>query len=66
MAAILLIRGARIIDGTGAPWFAGDVRLRDGRIRDRAARCRRMAPKRSMRTGAIWRPASSTRIATTT
>jgi N-acyl-D-amino-acid deacylase len=33
MASDLLIRGARIIDGTGAPWFAGDVRIGgDGRI----------------------------------
>ena len=29
----MLIRGARIIDGTGAPWFAGDVRIgKEGRI----------------------------------
>jgi len=28
----LLVRGARIIDGTGAPWFLGDVRIRGGRI----------------------------------
>jgi N-acyl-D-amino-acid deacylase len=27
-----LIRGARVIDGSGAPWFAADVRLQDGRI----------------------------------
>src|SRR3954447_25103411 len=27
MGSELLIRGARIIDGTGAPWFAGDVRI---------------------------------------
>ena len=32
MAPDTLIRNARIIDGTGAPWFAGDVRLRDGKI----------------------------------
>ncbi|HSZ90053.1 MAG TPA: hypothetical protein VK822_11855 [Acetobacteraceae bacterium] len=32
MPGDLLIRGARIIDGTGAPWFVGDARIRDGRI----------------------------------
>lgn len=28
----LLIRNARILDGTGNPWFLGDVGIRDGRI----------------------------------
>lgn len=28
----LLIRDARIIDGTGAPWFFGDVAVRGGRV----------------------------------
>ncbi len=27
-----LIRNGRLIDGTGSPWFAGDVALQDGRI----------------------------------
>jgi len=28
----LVIRNGRIIDGTGSPWYAGDVGIRDGRI----------------------------------
>ena len=28
----LLIRNGRIIDGTGSPWYAGDLAIRDGRI----------------------------------
>jgi N-acyl-D-aspartate/D-glutamate deacylase len=32
MTADLIIRGARIIDGTGLPAFTGDVEVRDGRI----------------------------------
>jgi len=28
----LVIRNGRIIDGTGSPWYAGDIGIRDGRI----------------------------------
>jgi adenine deaminase len=28
----LVIRNGRIIDGTGSPWYSGDVGIRDGRI----------------------------------
>jgi N-acyl-D-aspartate/D-glutamate deacylase len=28
----LILRGGRVLDGTGNPWFAADVALRDGRI----------------------------------
>ncbi len=28
----LLIRGGRIIDGTGNPWYRGDVAIQDDRV----------------------------------
>src|SRR5688572_19665889 len=28
----VIIRGGRIVDGTGAPWYIGDVGISDGRI----------------------------------
>ncbi len=28
----LVIRNGHIIDGTGSPWYSGDVGIRDGRI----------------------------------
>jgi N-acyl-D-amino-acid deacylase len=32
VSADILIRGARVIDGAGAPWFRGDLRIGAGRI----------------------------------
>jgi N-acyl-D-aspartate/D-glutamate deacylase len=62
-----LIRGARIVDGTGAPWFRGDVRVVGGRI-DAVARISTPGPaqRSSTRRTATSRPASSMPIATTT
>jgi len=34
MSQDFLIRGARVIDGTGSPWFVADVRVQNGRIQD--------------------------------
>lgn len=35
--ADILIRNARVVDGTGSPWFLADVAVRDGRISALAA-----------------------------
>lgn len=37
----IVIRGARVVDGTGAPWFRADVGIREGRI----ARIGRIRPR---------------------
>jgi N-acyl-D-amino-acid deacylase len=42
----LLITNARIIDGSGNPWFRGDVAIKDGRI----ARIGRLGPETAVRT----------------
>ena len=42
----LLITNARIVDGTGNPWFRSDVAIKDGRI----ARIGRLGPETASRT----------------
>ena len=42
----LLISNARIVDGSGNPWFRGDVAIKDGRI----ARVGRLGPDTAKRT----------------
>ena len=40
----ILIRNGRIVDGTGSPWYAGDLAIRDGRIGAIGVLCPRTAP----------------------
>ena len=56
---VVIIHG-HIIDGTGSPWYAGDVGIRDGRIAAIGNLAR--APASAPSTPAAWwsRPASST------
>ena len=28
----IVIHGGRVVDGTGAPWYTGDVAIKDGKI----------------------------------
>src|ERR1035437_3801777 len=47
----VLIRHARVIDGSGNPWFRADLAVKDGRI---AAIGRLAAPLRKKRRGGVW------------
>ena len=40
----ILIRNGHIVDGTGSPWYSGDLAIRDGRIADIGVLCPRTAP----------------------
>ncbi len=56
----VVIRNGRIIDGTGSPWYAGDIGIRDGRIAAIGKRGRRPRAAQSTRAAWWWLPASST------
>ena len=40
----ILIRNGHIVDGTGSPWYSGDLAIRDGRIAAIGVLCPRTAP----------------------
>ncbi len=40
----VLIRNGHIVDGTGSPWYSGDLAIRDGRIAAIGVLCPRTAP----------------------
>ena len=42
----LIVRNGRVIDGTGSPWYAADVAIRDGRI----AGIGNLGPARALRS----------------
>jgi len=52
----LLIRNARIIDGTGSPWFRGDLAVRDDLIVAQGARIERPAARTIDANGQVVAP----------
>ena len=56
----IVIRNGHIIDGTGSPWYAGDIGIRDGRIAA-IGRSRRARRKQTIdAAGRVVAPGSST------
>ena len=43
----IVVRGGRVVDGTGSPWYSGDVGVRDGRIAAIGVLCPLGAPDSS-------------------
>ena len=56
----VVIAGGRIVDGTGAPWFLGDVGITDGRIVAMGRLDEANAAERINARDSSWRPASLT------
>lgn len=66
MTDTLLIKGARVIDGTGAPWFPADVLVERGRIAAIGPMLDAPDAEPVEAQGRFLAAASSTPIATTT
>ena len=61
----IVIHGGRMIDGTGNPWFYGDVAIKDGKIAEHRQDQSRSRASARFRRRATWlRPATSTCIRT--
>src|SRR5262245_34719362 len=52
----LLLTGGRVVDGSGAPWFAADVGVRDGKIAAVGALAGRPAKRTIDATGLLVTP----------
>lgn len=52
----LVIRNGRIIDGTGSPWYSGDVAIRNGRIVEMGSLLERQAKRTVDAAGMIVAP----------
>ncbi|MEO8348972.1 MAG: hypothetical protein ABI610_08680, partial [Acidobacteriota bacterium] len=52
----LVFEGARVVDGTGAPWFVADVSVRDGKIAAVGKLDRRPAKRRIDARGLVVAP----------
>ena len=52
----VLIRGGHVVDGTGNPWFAGDVGIRNGRIAGVGRLATATAPRSIDATGRVVAP----------
>ena len=49
----LLLRGGRVVDGTGAPWYAADVAIRDGKVAA-IGRLKEAAAKRTLDVSGLY------------